>query len=60
MKLEEEVKKFMDSKNKSMITATEYQEKAKTTAINITLYGVLKNWFNPTLNIFSFISFNSN
>ena len=33
MKLEEEVKKFMDTKNKSMITATEYQEKAKTTAI---------------------------
>jgi len=33
MKLEEEVKRFMDNKSKSMITATEYQEKAKTTAI---------------------------
>jgi len=33
MKLEQEVKEFMDSKNKSMITATAYQEQAKTTAI---------------------------
>ena len=33
MKLEEEAKKFMQSKNKSMITADEYQEKAKATAI---------------------------
>lgn len=33
MKLEQEVKKFMDNKNKSMITATAYQEQAKTTAI---------------------------
>ena len=32
-KLEEEAKKFMQSKNKSMITADEYQEKAKATAI---------------------------
>jgi NTP pyrophosphatase (non-canonical NTP hydrolase) len=33
MKLEQEVKEFMDNKNKSMITATAYQEQAKTTAI---------------------------
>ena len=33
MNLEEEVKKFMSSKNKSTMTATEYQEQAKTTAI---------------------------
>ena len=33
MNLEEEVKKFMDNKNKSMITANAYQEQAKTTAI---------------------------
>jgi NTP pyrophosphatase (non-canonical NTP hydrolase) len=33
MKLEQEVKQFMDNKNKSMITATAYQEQAKTTAI---------------------------
>ena len=33
MKLEQEVKDFMDNKNKSMITATAYQEQAKTTAI---------------------------
>ena len=32
-KLEEEAKKFMQSKNKSMITADEYQNKAKATAI---------------------------
>ena len=32
-KLEEEAKKFMQSKNKSMITADEYQNKAKETAI---------------------------
>ena len=31
--LEEEARKFMQSKNKSMITADEYQEKAKATAI---------------------------
>ena len=33
MKLEQEVKEFMDNKNKSIITATAYQEQAKTTAI---------------------------
>ena len=33
MNIEEEVKKFMDNKNKSMITANAYQEQAKTTAI---------------------------
>ncbi len=33
MKLEEEVKKFMDNKNKSVITASAYQEQAKETAI---------------------------
>ena len=33
MNLDEEVKKFMDNKNKSMITANSYQEQAKTTAI---------------------------
>jgi NTP pyrophosphatase (non-canonical NTP hydrolase) len=33
MNLEQEVKEFMDNKNKSMITATAYQEQAKTTAI---------------------------
>ena len=33
MKLEEEVKKFMDNRNKSMITATAYQMGAKKTAI---------------------------
>ena len=33
MKLEEEAKRFMQSHNKSLITAHEYQEKCKTTAI---------------------------
>ena len=33
MKLEEEVKKFMNDKNRSMITANTYQEEAKKTAI---------------------------
>ena len=33
MKLEEEAKRFMQSHNKSLITANEYQEKCKTTAI---------------------------
>ena len=33
MKLEEEVKKYMQDKNKSMITANEYQIEAKKTAI---------------------------
>ena len=33
MKLEEEAKKFMQSRNNSTITADEYQEKAKVTAI---------------------------
>ena len=32
-KLEEEAKKFMQLQNKSLITAHEYQEKCKTTAI---------------------------
>ncbi len=32
-KLEEEAKKFMQLHNKSLITANEYQEKCKTTAI---------------------------
>tara|TARA_S200002703_G_scaffold22864_1_gene19630 strand:+ start:925 stop:1287 length:363 start_codon:yes stop_codon:yes gene_type:complete len=32
-KLEEEAKKFMQDKNKSLITANEYQEKCKATAI---------------------------
>ena len=32
-KLEEEAKKFMQLQNKSLITANEYQEKCKTTAI---------------------------
>ena len=32
-KLEEEAKRFMQLHNKSMITANEYQEKCKTTAI---------------------------
>lgn len=33
MKLEEEVNKFMENKNKSTITASTYQSKAKETAI---------------------------
>ena len=33
MKLEEEVKNYMQNKNKSMITASEYQIQAKKTAI---------------------------
>jgi len=33
MKLEEEAKKFMQSHNKSLITAHEYQESCRTTAI---------------------------
>ena len=33
MKLEEEAKKFMQSHNKSLITAHEYQENCRTTAI---------------------------
>ena len=33
MKLEEEVKRFMENKNKSMITANTYQIEAKKTAI---------------------------
>ena len=33
MRLEEEAKKFMQSVNKSLITANEYQEKCKATAI---------------------------
>ena len=33
MKLEEEAKRFMQSHNKSMITAHEYQENCRTTAI---------------------------
>ena len=33
MKLEEEVKQYMENKNKSIITATAYQEQAKETAI---------------------------
>ena len=33
MKLEEEVKRFMENKSKSMITATTYQIEAKKTAI---------------------------
>ena len=33
LKLEEEAKKFMQFKNKSLITANEYQEKCKATAI---------------------------
>lgn len=33
LKLEEEAKRFMQLHNKSMITANEYQEKCKTTAI---------------------------
>ena len=33
MKLEEEVKKYMQNKNKSMITANHYQTEAKKTAI---------------------------
>ena len=33
MKLEEEVKKYMQNKNKSMITANHYQTQAKKTAI---------------------------
>ena len=33
MKLEEEVKQYMQNKNKSIITANEYQLKAKETAI---------------------------
>ena len=33
MKLEEEVKRFMQDKNKSMITANQYQIEAKKTAI---------------------------
>ena len=33
MKLEEEVKRFMQDKNKSMITANQYQIEAKNTAI---------------------------
>lgn len=33
MNLEEEAKKFMQSNNKSLISAHEYQEKCKTTAI---------------------------
>ena len=34
MKLEEEAKRFMQSHNKSLISAHEYQEKCRTTAIN--------------------------
>ena len=33
MKLEEEAKKYMQSHNKSLISAHEYQEKCRTTAI---------------------------
>ena len=33
MNLEEEAKKFMQSNNKSLISAHEYQEKCKSTAI---------------------------
>lgn len=33
MKLEEEAKKYMQSQNKSLISAHEYQEKCRTTAI---------------------------
>ena len=35
MNLEEEAKKFMQSRNTSVITADEYQEKAKSTAIYV-------------------------
>ena len=33
MKIEEEVRKFMEDKNKSMITANAYQIEAKKTAV---------------------------